>query len=83
MPSQLAPGGHVGRFIIWTKGAFDKLDDIFGTWSGLEVVHHRWFLRVVPVSGKRARSSATAGLRRSLVLAGVTRRVARSRKFAL
>lgn len=28
---KLAPGGHVGRFIIWTKGAFDKLDDIFGT----------------------------------------------------
>ncbi|CAL8470058.1 g9600 [Coccomyxa elongata] len=28
---QLAPGGHLGRFIIWTKSAFDKLDDIFGT----------------------------------------------------
>ena len=24
----LAPGGHVGRFIIWTKSAFDKLDSI-------------------------------------------------------
>ena len=29
----LAPGGHVGRFIIWTKSAFDKLDSIFGTAS--------------------------------------------------
>lgn len=28
---QLAPGGHVGRLIIWTKGAFDKLNSIFGT----------------------------------------------------
>lgn len=28
---QLAPGGHLGRFIIWTKSAFDKLDSIFGT----------------------------------------------------
>jgi len=28
---QLAPGGHVGRFIIFTKSAFDKLDTIFGT----------------------------------------------------
>eukprot|EP01024_Parvocaulis_polyphysoides_P054446 TRINITY_DN5502_c1_g1_i1.p1 TRINITY_DN5502_c1_g1~~TRINITY_DN5502_c1_g1_i1.p1 ORF type:complete len:406 (+),score=77.83 TRINITY_DN5502_c1_g1_i1:77-1294(+) len=28
---QLAPGGHLGRFIIWTKSAFDKLDEIFGT----------------------------------------------------
>ncbi|KAL3144447.1 60S ribosomal protein L4A [Trebouxia sp. C0010 RCD-2024] len=28
---QLAPGGHLGRFIIWTKSAFDQLDSIFGT----------------------------------------------------
>jgi len=27
---QLAPGGHVGRFIVWTKGAFDRLNDIYG-----------------------------------------------------
>lgn len=27
---QLAPGGHLGRFIIWTKSAFDRLDEIFG-----------------------------------------------------
>ena len=29
----LAPGGHVGRFIIWTKSAFEKLDAIYGTSS--------------------------------------------------
>jgi large subunit ribosomal protein L4e len=28
---QLAPGGHLGRFIIWTKSAFDRLDEIYGT----------------------------------------------------
>ena len=28
--AQLAPGGHLGRFIIWTKSAFDKLDEVFG-----------------------------------------------------
>lgn len=28
---QLAPGGHLGRFIIWTKSAFARLDTIFGT----------------------------------------------------
>eukprot|EP00624_Nannochloropsis_granulata_P004480 evm.model.NODE_3223_length_6134_cov_23.317085.2 len=28
---QLAPGGHLGRFCIWTQGAFEKLDSIFGT----------------------------------------------------
>jgi large subunit ribosomal protein L4e len=27
----LAPGGHLGRFVIWTQGAFEKLDKIFGT----------------------------------------------------
>lgn len=29
---QLAPGGHVGRFCIWTEGAFTKLDSIYGTY---------------------------------------------------
>uniref|UniRef100_A0A2K5PMG5 Large ribosomal subunit protein uL4 C-terminal domain-containing protein n=1 Tax=Cebus imitator TaxID=2715852 RepID=A0A2K5PMG5_CEBIM len=27
-----APGGHVGRFCIWTKSAFRKLDELYGTW---------------------------------------------------
>jgi len=29
----LAPGGHLGRFLIWTKGAFEKLDSLFGTYD--------------------------------------------------
>lgn len=29
---KLAPGGHVGRFVIWTQSAFSKLDDLYGTW---------------------------------------------------
>merc|ERR1719326_2895650 len=28
---QLAPGGHLGRFCVWTQGAFEKLDSLFGT----------------------------------------------------
>jgi hypothetical protein len=28
---QLAPGGHLGRFCIWSKSAFEKLDKIFGS----------------------------------------------------
>ena len=28
---QLAPGGHLGRFIIWTKSAFERLNALFGT----------------------------------------------------
>lgn len=30
---QLAPGGHLGRFCVWTKSAFAKLDAVFGTQS--------------------------------------------------
>ncbi|KAJ4979376.1 hypothetical protein NE237_010156 [Protea cynaroides] len=30
---KLAPGGHLGRFIIWTKSAFEKLDSIYGTFD--------------------------------------------------
>jgi hypothetical protein len=30
---RMAPGGHVGRFTIWTESAFKKLDSLFGTWS--------------------------------------------------
>lgn len=29
---KMAPGGHVGRFCIWTESAFKKLDKIYGTW---------------------------------------------------
>jgi len=29
---KLAPGGHVGRFCVWTESAFKKLDSIYGTW---------------------------------------------------
>eukprot|EP00010_Vexillifera_abyssalis_P009174 CAMPEP_0201545966 /NCGR_PEP_ID=MMETSP0173_2-20130828/2362_1 /ASSEMBLY_ACC=CAM_ASM_000268 /TAXON_ID=218659 /ORGANISM="Vexillifera sp., Strain DIVA3 564/2" /LENGTH=383 /DNA_ID=CAMNT_0047954521 /DNA_START=51 /DNA_END=1202 /DNA_ORIENTATION=- len=27
----LAPGGHLGRFVIWTEGAFNRLDTLFGS----------------------------------------------------
>ncbi|GFQ86569.1 60S ribosomal protein L4 [Trichonephila clavata] len=30
---RLAPGGHVGRFVIWTEGAFNTLDALYGTWN--------------------------------------------------
>jgi large subunit ribosomal protein L4e len=28
----LAPGGHLGRFIIWTQAAFQKLDQLYGSY---------------------------------------------------
>jgi large subunit ribosomal protein L4e len=30
---KMAPGGHLGRFCIWTQSAFGKLDKIYGTWT--------------------------------------------------
>lgn len=30
---KLAPGGHVGRFVIWTEAAFKQLDQLYGTWQ--------------------------------------------------
>jgi len=40
---QLAPGGHLGRFIIWSADAFSKLDALYGTTrkpSALKVDYH-------------------------------------------
>eukprot|EP00735_Rhodelphis_limneticus_P005998 TRINITY_DN1817_c0_g1::TRINITY_DN1817_c0_g1_i1::g.14093::m.14093 TRINITY_DN1817_c0_g1::TRINITY_DN1817_c0_g1_i1::g.14093 ORF type:complete len:385 (+),score=124.98,sp/Q9SF40/RL4A_ARATH/56.81/6e-151,Ribosomal_L4/PF00573.17/1.1e-42,Ribosomal_L4/PF00573.17/1.2e+03,Ribos_L4_asso_C/PF14374.1/4.6e+03,Ribos_L4_asso_C/PF14374.1/3.4e-26 TRINITY_DN1817_c0_g1_i1:45-1157(+) len=28
----LAPGGHLGRFVLWTQSAFEKLDKLYGTY---------------------------------------------------
>ncbi|KAJ0088867.1 hypothetical protein Patl1_32022 [Pistacia atlantica] len=30
---KLAPGGHLGRFVIWTKSAIEKLDSIYGSFD--------------------------------------------------
>ena len=30
---KLAPGGHLGRFVIWTKTAFENLDSIYGSFE--------------------------------------------------
>lgn len=35
---KLAPGGHLGRLIVWTEGAFKHLNDLFGTWNEASTV---------------------------------------------
>lgn len=30
---KLAPGGNIGRFVIWTEGAFKELQSIYGNYS--------------------------------------------------
>jgi large subunit ribosomal protein L4e len=41
---KLAPGGHLGRFCIWTESAFKKLDDIYGTWRKKSATKLDWNL---------------------------------------
>jgi large subunit ribosomal protein L4e len=40
----LAPGGHLGRFIIWTSAAFEQLDTVFGTPNKASTVKNGYFL---------------------------------------
>jgi len=41
---KLAPGGHVGRFCIWTESAFKKLDGLYGTWKKASTEKKGWNL---------------------------------------
>eukprot|EP00117_Sycon_ciliatum_P046402 scpid91249/ scgid33241/ 60S ribosomal protein L4 len=41
---QLAPGGHLGRFIIWTKDAFKHLNNLFGTYRKAGIEKHGYHL---------------------------------------
>jgi large subunit ribosomal protein L4e len=41
---KLAPGGHVGRFCIWTESAFKKLDGLYGTWRKPSATKKDWNL---------------------------------------
>lgn len=41
---KLAPGGHLGRFCIWTESAFRRLDDIYGTGAAKSKTKSNWNL---------------------------------------
>lgn len=41
---KLAPGGHLGRFVIWTKSAFEKLDTIYGSFDKLSEMKRKYVL---------------------------------------
>jgi len=40
---KLAPGGHFGRFCIWTKGAFEKLNELYSAKKGYSL--HRAMMK--------------------------------------
>jgi large subunit ribosomal protein L4e len=46
---QLAPGGHLGRFIIWTQSAFARLDAIFGSLTRTSVQKSGYTLPRAPI----------------------------------
>jgi large subunit ribosomal protein L4e len=45
----LAPGGHIGRFVVWTKGAFERLNTIFGTFAKESAVKKGFILPPKPL----------------------------------
>jgi len=47
---QLAPGGHLGRFVIWTEGAFALLDDVYGTFDKVAVYKKDYILPTAKIS---------------------------------
>jgi ribosomal protein L4 len=47
---QLAPGGHLGRFVIWTEGAFGLLDEVFGTFEKTAVYKKDYLCVFLPSS---------------------------------
>ncbi|KAI5998843.1 ribosomal protein L4 domain-containing protein [Pisolithus albus] len=47
---QLAPGGHIGRFIIWTEGAFALLDEVFGTFDKVSAYKKDYLLPTAKIS---------------------------------
>lgn len=49
---QLAPGGHIGRFIIWTAGAFALLDQIFGTFDKVAVYKKNYMYGSISTGGR-------------------------------
>ena len=56
----LVPGGHIGRFVIWTEGAFALLDAVFGSFDKaavnkkdyMFVLNH--YSRIIPTNACRA-----------------------------
>jgi len=47
---QLAPGGHLGRFVIWTEGAFAQLDEVFGTYEKASTLKSNYNLPISKIT---------------------------------
>lgn len=47
---QLAPGGHLGRFVIWTQPAFEELEALYGNGSEAAALKSNYFLPTAVIS---------------------------------
>lgn len=47
---QLAPGGHLGRFCIWTQGAFEHLESLYGTFTEASALKSNYVLPTASVT---------------------------------
>lgn len=81
---QLAPGGHLGRFVIWTQGAFERLDSIYGTFRKASVQKKGYRLpRPKMFNADLARIINSDEIQSTVRAAKETVRVARQRKNPL
>jgi large subunit ribosomal protein L4e len=84
---QLAPGGHLGRFIIWTSAAFEALDKVYGTTTEPSLLKKDYLLPSPVVSQpdltKLINSAEIQAVLRPVKGSGVTKRTMVQKKNPL
>lgn len=84
---QLAPGGHLGRFIIWTSSAFEALDKVYGSTKEASALKKDFLLPAATVSqpdiSKLINSSEIQAVLRPIKGAGVIKRGVTQKKNPL
>jgi large subunit ribosomal protein L4e len=75
---QLAPGGHLGRFIIWTSSAFEALDKVYGSTTEASALKKDFLLPAATVSqpdiSKLINSSEIQAVLRPVKGSGISKR---------
>jgi len=84
---QLAPGGHLGRFIIWTSSAFKALDKVYGSTTAASTLKRDFLLPSAIVSqpdiSKLINSSEVQAVLRPVKGAAITKRTVVQKKDPL
>ena len=84
---QLAPGSHLGRFIIWTSSAFSALDKIYGSTSEASALKKDFLLPNTimqqPDLGKLINSSEIQAVLRPVKGGKITKRTVVQKKNPL